>query len=39
MSLIIDDDIELIDFDNVIDYYWFNIFFNSDDYYFIEEYY
>ena len=34
MSLIIDD-IELID--NVIDYFWFNIYFNSDGYYFIEE--
>ena len=38
MSLIRDDDF-LIDFNKVIDYYWFNMFFNSDDYYFIEEYY
>ena len=39
MSLIIDDDIELIDFNHVIDLYWFNVYFNQDDYYFITDYY
>jgi len=37
MSLIIDD-YEFVDFDNVINLYWFNIYFNQDDYYFITEY-
>jgi hypothetical protein len=38
MSMEIVDNDWVVDFDNLIDYFYFNIFFNRDDYYFIEPY-
>jgi hypothetical protein len=37
MSLELDDDDFVYDLSNIIDYYWFNIFFNSDNYYNMED--
>jgi hypothetical protein len=37
MSLELDDDDFVYDMSNIIDYYWFNILFNTDNYYNMED--
>ena len=37
MSLELYDDDFIYDLSNIIDYYWFNIFFNTDNYYNMED--